>query len=50
MYKRYINWLPHPPKWGPGPQPKHVPGLGIKPATLWVLRLAVHPLSDTSQG
>ena len=23
------------PYWGPGPQPRHVPWLGIKPATLW---------------
>ena len=23
------------PNWGPGPQPRHVPWLGIKPATLW---------------
>ena len=23
------------PNWGPGPQPSHVPRLGIKPATLW---------------
>ena len=23
------------PYWGPGPQPRHVPWLGIYPATLW---------------
>ena len=23
------------PTWGPGPQPRHVPWLGIEPATLW---------------
>ena len=23
------------PHWGPGPQPRHVPWLGIEPATLW---------------
>ena len=23
------------PYWGPGPQPRHVPWLGIEPATLW---------------
>ena len=29
-------WLHlHAPYWGPGPQPKHVPWLGIEPATLW---------------
>ena len=29
-------WLPvHGPYWGPGPQPRHVPWLAIKPATLW---------------
>ena len=27
--------LLHAPYWGPGPQPRHVPWLGIKPATLW---------------
>ena len=29
-------WLPltH-PYWGPGPQPRHVPWLGIEPTTLW---------------
>ena len=35
--ERNINvWLPLTcPYWGPGPQPRHVPWLGIKPATLW---------------
>ena len=30
-------WLPlvRHPHWGPGPQPRHVPWLGIKPATPW---------------
>ena len=23
------------PHWGPGLQPRHVPGLGIEPTTLW---------------
>ena len=23
------------PHWEPGPEPRHVPRLGIKPATLW---------------
>ena len=27
--------LSHGPHWGPGPQPGHVPQLGIEPATLW---------------
>ena len=27
--------LSHAPYWGPGPQPRHVPWLGIQPATLW---------------
>ena len=27
--------LSHAPYWGPGPQPRHVPWLGIEPATLW---------------
>ena len=36
--ERNINvWLPLtcPPYWGPGPQPRHVPWLGIKSETLW---------------
>ena len=29
-------WLPlRWPRWEPGPQPRHVPWLGIQPATLW---------------
>ena len=27
--------LSHPPNWGPGKQPRHVPWLGIEPATCW---------------
>ena len=27
--------LSHTPNWAPGLQPRHVPWLGIKPATLW---------------
>ena len=27
--------LSHGPYWGPGQQPRHVPWLGIEPATLW---------------
>ena len=27
--------LSHGPHWGPGPQPRHLPWLGIKPETLW---------------
>ena len=27
--------LSHGPHWGPGPQPRHVPGLGIELVTLW---------------
>ena len=32
---RCINWLPlsHAPNWGPGPQPRHMPWLGIELAT-----------------
>ena len=31
------------PYWGPGPQPRHVPWLGIEPATLWLAgRHSVH--------
>ena len=28
--------LLHTPNWGPGPQPRHVPWLGIEPVTLWL--------------
>ena len=28
----YLSCVPH---WGPGPQPGHVPWLGIELATLW---------------
>ena len=37
-WERNINvWLPlaHPHCGGPGPQPRHVPQLGIELATLW---------------
>ena len=40
----------HTPYWGPGPQPRHVPWLGIKLATLWFGRLALNPLNHTTQG
>ena len=31
------------PYWGPGPQPRHMPWLGIKPVTLWfTVRYSVH--------
>ena len=30
-----IGCLSHAPNWGPGLQPRHVPWLGIKPATFW---------------
>ena len=35
--ERNVNvWLPVVcPNWGPGPQPRHVPWLGIEPVTLW---------------
>ena len=29
------GYLTHAPYWGPGPQPRHVPWLGIEPETLW---------------
>ena len=37
------------PHWGPGPQPRPVPWLGIEPVTLW-FPAPVNPLSHTSQG
>ena len=30
-----ISWLSYTPNWVPGPQPRHVPWLGIEPATFW---------------
>ena len=36
------GWLSHAPYWGPGPQRRHVPWLGIKPLTLWFT--APHPI------
>ena len=49
--ERNINvWLPlMRPLLGPGPQPRHVPWLGIQLATL-VPRPALNPLSHSSQG
>ena len=38
------------PYWGPSPQPRHVPWLGIQPSNPLVLRPALSPLSHTSQG
>ena len=33
--ERYIGCLLHAPHWGPGPQRRYVPWLGIKLATFW---------------
>ena len=39
------------PYWGPVPQPRHVPWLGIKPVTrFWFTQPMLSPLSHTSQG
>ena len=36
MCERNINWLlSHTPYWRPGPQPRHVPWLGIELANFW---------------
>ena len=35
MCERNINCLWHTPSQGPGPQPSHVPWLGIQPVTFW---------------
>ena len=32
----------HSPHWGPGPQPRHVPWLGIEPATLYFTHYSIH--------
>ena len=57
MCERYIDLLhlsclSHIPTWGPGLQPRHVPWLGIKRATLWFAACAqaTEPLSHISQG
>ena len=36
----------HAPNWEPGPQPRHVPRLGIEPATLWFTGL--HSIHQTT--
>ena len=41
--------LSHGPNWGPGPQPRHVPWLGIVPVTLQFTGQCC-PLSHTNQG
>ena len=39
------------PNWGHGPQPRHVPWLGIEPVTLWFLgQRSVHWLSFIKMG
>ena len=38
------------PHWEPGPQPRHVPWLGIEPTTTLFRRPALNPVSYTSQG
>ena len=40
--------LSHAPYWGPGLQPRHVPWLGIEPATLWFTgRSSIHWATPT---
>ena len=43
--------LSHASDWGPGPQPRHVPWLGIEPATLWFSGLcSIHwPIPDRAK-
>ena len=42
--------LSYAPYWGPGPQRRHMPWLGIEPVTPFVHRQMHNPLSHTSQG
>ena len=44
--ERNISCGPH---WGPGPQPRHVPWLGVEPGP-FASQPALNPLSYTSQG
>ena len=45
-----INCFSHAPNWGSGPQPRHVPYLGIKHSDGLVCRPVLVPLSHTSLG
>ena len=45
-----IGCLSHTPRWWLGPQSRHVPWLEIDWQDLRVHRLALNPLSQTSQG
>ena len=45
-----ISCLLYTPIWGPGPQPRRVPWLGIESATFHSCRLLLHPVSHTRQG
>ena len=47
---QYVVVFPSAPYWGPGPQPRHVPRLGIEPSNHLVRRPVLSPLSHTSQG
>ena len=50
--ERNINvWLPlMQPYWGPGPQPRHVPQLGIELVDPLLRSPALNPLNHTLQG
>ena len=50
--ERNINvWLTLTHPWGPGPQTRHVPWLGIKPVTLWFTgRHSVHWATPARAG
>ena len=43
-------WLTCTPYWGPGPQPRHVPWLGIKQDTLWFTDPLVQFTEPHNQG
>ena len=43
-----FGWPSCTPNWGPGPQPRHMPRLGIEPVTLWLTSL--HSIHWTTPG
>ena len=45
----WIGCLSHAHNWGPGPQPRHVPWLGIELATFWFTESALNQSTEPHQ-